>query len=206
MKTLENTPYILTLSFFTHYADRDVYSYFLSFFRELKFEIAQRLGTLDRFYRSFSAIVDTIRWTRNLELKFFSTNIRIKFPKSREPKFGRVFHSTPWANIITSPGSDIMSSSTVGLSTCSTTTACLQGIRLQTYFSYSRRLLCRVSSDESPGGQLRSWQFSMSSSRMCDGHPLSISATFIVLCEVKLYFNKDAFTLANKTMANKHGE
>lgn len=46
-------------------------------------------------------------------------------------------YSMPWANIMTRPGSTIMCSSTCVLSHCRTSTACLPGTRLQTYFSYN---------------------------------------------------------------------
>lgn len=43
----------------------------------------------------------------------------------------------PCANIITSPGSTIMCSSTWLLSHCKTKTACFPGTLLHTYFSYN---------------------------------------------------------------------
>ena len=91
-------------------------------------------------------------------------------------------YSIPWANIITIPGSMIMSSLMCALSQAMTMTACLPGTRRQTYCSYCRLFICRVSRVKSPGGHRRSCALSIRSSKTVSGHPDSAKQRRIWAC------------------------
>lgn len=115
-------------------------------------------------------------------------NVNLVKQMQKESRIEFVSYSMPCAKIITRPGSTIMSSLMCALSQASTSTACLPGTRLHTQFSYWRRLFWRVSSAQRPGGQRRSWQFSIRSSIMCEGHPISLRTLLIIRYKIFMHF------------------